>query len=79
MRLGIPIDEGTNPLWRRVGLSNRTHWHAKVSGARPFRWEQVAKLVLEFQAPAGWPILSRRDALAFERWLEAHEQPPEDT
>jgi hypothetical protein len=64
-RLGIPVEKITE----RIGIG-RTHWYAKVSGDKPFRWEQAAKIAEEFGAGRGWPIVPWDEALAWERHLE---------
>lgn len=78
VRLGIPVDEGSNPLWKRVGLTGRTHWYAKISGDKPFRWEEAARCAREFQAPRGWPIVPWNEGRAWERWLEESGEPPQE-
>jgi hypothetical protein len=71
VRLGIPVEV----IAARVGLSNRPHWYAKVSGDKPFRWEQAAKCAREFGAPRGWPIVPWHEGLAWEKWLEEEGHP----
>lgn len=63
IRLGISVDDAA----KTAGLSGRTHWYTKISGAKPFRWEQAAKLAAGFHAPKGWPLLTIREAEAAEQ------------
>lgn len=72
VRLGVPVDD----IYERIGLSSRTHWYSKVSGSKPFRWEEAAKVAVEFQAPPGWPIVSWREGLAWQAWLDEQEKAP---
>lgn len=66
VELDIPVER----IWKAVGLTSRTHWYAKVNGDKPFRWVEVAKFCAETHAPKGFPILTWREARAYERWLE---------
>lgn len=66
VRLGIRVED----IGPKAGLNTRTHWYSKVNGTRPFRWEEAARIALEFQAPPGWPIVPRREGIAWQAWLE---------
>jgi hypothetical protein len=65
VRLGISVET----IADKIGLSNRTHWYAKVRGDKPFRWEEAAKCAAEFHAPKGWPIVPWDEGLAWENYL----------
>lgn len=69
VRLNIPVDD----IWPKIGLSSRTHWYSKTDGKRPFTWEQVGQLAVEFQAPKGWPVVPWDEGLAWEAHLAGRE------
>jgi len=64
LRLGIPVIRITE----KVGMQ-RTAWYPKTRGAPPFRWEEAAKIAVEFGAPRGWPVVPWGEGEAWERYL----------
>jgi hypothetical protein len=65
VRLGISVADITERL-----KMPRTLWYKKIAGSPPFRWDEAARIAVEFQAPRGWPVVPFDEGRAWERWLE---------